>query len=288
MRYIFPFKDIPADSRIVIYGATQTGYDFYRQVKSTDYCEIVAWLDRQYEWWREMNLPVDPPDSIKDKDFDIVVLTAETERVAISMRKDLAGYGVPEEKTFWKDDYSIHENIVNGYDPERVKKEADDAVEESPLKYLNENTLDIVVRVMYARDLLQGADAKKHMDMYRRLMMNQMNGKEPTEDMVPAYFTEYSMKRGWKAFDTSFRELIDSVKKNGFAREYFIPVDSDGSLLNGRHRLAVAVALDIPVWTRVYLYTGFHRKYDREWLAELGFSDEEIKEIVEEYYRLKK
>ncbi len=288
MRYIFPFKDINPDSRIIIYGATQTGYDFYRQVKTTGFCEIVAWLDRQYEWWRELGLPVDPPDSIRDKQFDLVILTAEKERTADLMKKDLVDLGVPEGKIFWKDDYSVKENIAKEYDPERFKREAEDAVSESPLKYLNEDNLDITVRVMYAKDILSGTDCSKHREMYKRIMVNQMGEKEPTDDMIPAYFTEYTMKKGWKAFDKSFRELLDSMKDKGFDRKQFIPTDSDGGLINGRHRLASAIALGIPVWTRQYRFSGFHHHFDEQWLGKMGFSPDEISEIMQEYRRLQK
>jgi hypothetical protein len=286
MRYIFPFKDIKIGSRIIIYGATQTGYDFFRQVKSTNYCEIIAWVDRQYKWWREMNLPVDAPESIVEKEFDLVVLTAETEKIADSMKMDLARYGVSAEKIYWKNDYLISENIVKGYDAERVKKEAEDAIMEMPEKYLNEDTLDIVIRVMYARDLLHGNNSEEHRNMYRKLMMNQNNGKEPTEDMVHAYFTEYNIKRGWRAFDESFCNLVYSIRDTGFDREYFIPVDSDGGLINGRHRLAAAIANGVPVWTRKYLFSGFHFHFNEDWLSKLHFSDAEINNVVQEYHNI--
>ena len=287
MRYIFPFRYIMPDSRIIIYGASQTGYDFYRQVKSTGYCKIVLWVDGQYLWWREMGLPVDPPGEIAGKVFDTIILTAETEPTAKSMTDDLLMMGIPYEKIFWQDDYSIRENIVKGYDEERVRREAKEAALEDPLKYVNENTLDIVVRMMYAKDVLLNRDSDAHRNMYRKLMVNQMNGKEPTEDMVPAYFTEYALKRGWKAFDQSFHELISSMRERGFDRNRFIPVDSDGGLLNGRHRLAAAMALGISVYTREYGFKGFHRHYDAEWLREVDFSGTEIGEVVEECNKLK-
>ena len=285
MRYIFPFTEIPIRSKIVIYGATQTGYDFYRQVKTTGYCEVVAWVDRQYLWWGEMNLPVDSPENITKLEYDRVILTAETKRVADSMRNDLVGLGVPEEKIFWKDDYLIRENIAKDYDPERVHKEAAEAIEEIPAKYITGETLDIIVMVMYARDILQNIDNTGHREMFRKLL-NQHDGKEPVEDMVHSYFTEYDVKRGWKAFDESFRELVFSIRDNGFDREYFIPVDSDGGLINGRHRLAAAIANDIPVWTRRYLFSGFHFHFDETWLSQLGFTKEEISETLGEYERI--
>ncbi len=287
MIYIFPFKDIFIGSRIVLYGASQTGYDFYRQIKSTEYCEIVAWVDKNYLWWREMNLPVDPPESIIGAQFDYVVLTAETKNTAESMINALYEMGISRENCFWKNDYSIGNNIVKTYDADRVRTESREAILESPVKYLSEDTLDIVVRVLYAKDILDGRGQSKHRDLYKKMMLNQHGGKEPLEHMVHAYFTEYDMKMGWKAFDQSFTDLVLSIKENGFDRDYFIPVDSEGKLINGRHRLSAAIANRVSVWTRSYLFGGFHFHFNIEWLKDLNFTEDEITEVYEEYKKLK-
>lgn len=288
MRYIFPFKDIQAGSRIIIYGASQTGYDFYRQIKSTGYCEIVAWVDRQYKWWRELNLPVNPTDSIIDKQYDWVILTAEKGSTAESMMKTLEELGIPQEKCIWKDDYSIGYDIVKTYDPDRVRMESEEAVQESPLKYLNDKALDIFVRVLYARDILESRDIKLHRDMYKKLLLNQHGGNEPVDQMAYAYFTEYEMKKGWDAFNSSFIDLVLSMRDKGFDRNYFIPIDSEGTLINGRHRLSAAIATNNLIWTRSYSFHGFHFCFNSKWLEELGFSDDEIAEVLAEYHRLVK
>lgn len=286
MRFIFPFADIKKDCRVVLYGASEEGYDFYRQIITTGYCHIVLWIDRQYEWWRTMNLPVEVPASIKEANFDLVVLTAEKQSVADSMIKDLKKIGIDPDKIFWKEDCTIKGNIAAGYDSDRIIKEAAEAVPVNPCDYLNERSLDIVLRVLYARDIVRGVGSDKHRAMYKRLMMEQNSGKEPTEDMIHSYFTEYSIKRGWKAFDQGFHELVDSMQKSGFKRNSFIPIDSKGNLINGRHRLAVALALGVDVFVRKYPFDGFDFCFDREWLKDLGFSEEEIAEVVEEYQRL--
>ena len=286
MRFVFPFADIKKASRIVLYGASEEGYDFYRQIVSTGYCHVVLWVDRQYEWWRTMNLPVEAPECIKGAAFDLVVLTAEKRSVADSMIKDLKEFGIDQDKIFWKEDCTIKGNIAAGYDSDRIMKEAAEAVLVDPRDYLNERSLDIIVRVLYARDIAHGIENERHEAMYKRLMMEQNNGKEPTEDMIHSYFTEYSIKRGWKAFDQSFHELVDSMQRDGFERESFIPVDSKGNLINGRHRLAVALALSVDVFVRKYPFDGFNFCFDREWLKGLGFSEEKIAEVVEEYQGL--
>ncbi len=286
MRFIFPFSDIKKDTNIILYGASEEGYDFYRQLVSTGYCKVVLWVDRQFEWWRIMQLPVNAPSQISEVSYDLIVLTAEKQSVACSMKNDLIDMGVDVERIFWKADCQIKGNVAAGYDSERVRKEADEAELTSPVDILSRNMLDIVVRVLYAKDIIAGIDDDRHRFMYRKLMMGQNNGKEPTEDMIHSYFTKYSIKHGWEAFDQEFRNLVLSMKRDGFRRDGFIPLDSKGSLINGRHRLAAALALNINVWVRFYPFNGFNFCFDNNWLRDLGFSEEEISEAVNEFQDL--
>ena len=250
---------------------------------STDYCKIAAWVDRQYIWWGTMGLPVEPPESIVGKMFDKVLLTAETENVANSMRRDVLEFGVPSEKIYWQDDYLIRENIAHGFDRERILREAKGAILVRPTDYISLCTLDIVIRVMYARDILLNNNSEHNRNLYRKLAMSQNNGEEPTNNIAYAYFTEYSEKKGWAAFDNAFRSLVISIRDNGFCKEHFIPLDSEGTLINGRHRLAAAIANEMLVWVRRYPFSGFHFCFDENKLETLGFSDNEIQEIILEY-----
>ncbi len=286
MRFIFPFKDIKKDSKIVLYGASVEGYDFYRQIVSTGYCCIVLWVDRQYEWWRTMNLPVEPPARIKEVVFDYIVLTAEKQSVADSMRKDLVNMGIDAGKIFWKEDCIIKGNIAACYDRERILKEADDAFEDKAANYLNENNLEVVVRALYAEDIVANKDDARHKEMYHKLMKGLIDCSEPTDDMIHSYFTEYSAKKGWEEFDISFRNLTLSMAKDGFRKNDFIPIDNKGNLINGRHRLAAALATGVKVWVRKYPFDGFDFCTNQDRLKDLGFSEEEISEVVEAYHEL--
>lgn len=287
MRFIFPFSDIQKNTKIVLYGASDMGYDFYRQIVSTGYCEVVLWVDRQYEWWKKLNLPVENPESIKNASYDIVVLTAEKKSVADSMKKDISALGVDEDKIFWKEDCAINGNVVARFDRERIKAESETAVLADPMKFVDEEALDIIVRILYVNDIIAGIRNERHEQMYRRLMMVQNGGSEPTENMISGYFTEYSLKSGWEAFDQSFKALITSMREQGFRRNDFIPLDNKGRMINGRHRLSVAIALGIDVWTRSYDYDGIRLCFDRQWLCDNGFSDDEIAEIMEAYHEKK-
>ena len=87
-------------------------YDVCRQVVTLKYVELVLWVDRQYEWFRMLNLPVDSPSRIECSEFDYVVITAERENVFNSIARDIEQMGVSRDRLIWDKDYSVHENVV--------------------------------------------------------------------------------------------------------------------------------------------------------------------------------
>ena len=281
MKHIFPFADINRGEKIILYGASQRGYDFYRQLVSTGYDEIVLWVDRQYEWYKYMNLPVEAPEKICETEYDRIVITAEEEGVYKSILSDLFALGIREADIYWKKDCLITGNIASGYDQTRMKKESERAYLKDPRELIGENRLDIVIRVMYAKDQLTGKNLALHRDMYKKLMMMQNNGTEPTDNMLSGFFSEYAVKSGWKAFDNSFRELLDSMSAEGFVKEYFIPLDRAGRMINGAHRVAAAAALGMMAWVLEYPVYIKPLIFDETWLGDNGFTAEEISHVWE-------
>ncbi|MCR5733683.1 MAG: hypothetical protein K6G22_03655 [Lachnospiraceae bacterium] len=283
MRFLFPFSSIQKGSRVAIYGAGEVGYDFYRQLKTSGYAEIVLWVDRQYEWFRRLNLPVDEPAKISSADYDNVIITAENRPVYESIRNDLLKMGVPDNKLVWFDDYTIHENIVLGYEDRDLEEEMKDAVQGDPAIFINEKRLDIVIRYMYALDILRDVKNGYSEGLYRKFIINGCDAKEPTENYISAYFSDYSCKRGIKAFQDSFIRLVHSVNDEGFRRDQFLPVANNMILINGAHRVAAALACKKSIWYVTYPFSGLRYKCDAGTLKELGFTDDEIRTIVECY-----
>lgn len=54
-------------------------------------------------------------------------------------------------------------------------------------------------------------------------------------------------KNSFQDYCHTFEKLIDNIKKNGFAGDSVIPVDSNGVIMDGAHRTAVAAFLDMLV-----------------------------------------
>ncbi len=287
MRFLFPFTKVKKGSRIVLYGAGEVGYDFYRQIKTSCYVDLALWVDRQYEWCRMLNLPVNPPNDIKLISYDYVIVTAERESVFNSICNDLYLLGTKKEQIIWENNYSIQENIVLTYKDRDFSEEEKKAEKQSALCFINEDRLDIVIRYLYAKDIHNHFRDNRHRDLYLKFVDKQWNGKEPMENYISAYFSEYSLKSGSVAFNNSFISLIKNMEENGFDKRFFLPIDRYGRLINGAHRVAAALACNFDVWSLKYPFDGLYYVCNSESLEKLGFSNSEIQLVVDEYERLK-
>ena len=286
MRFLFPFSSVRRDSRIILYGAGEVGYDFYRQIVTSRYAELALWVDRQYEWFNSLNLPVVSPERIIGMEYDYVIITAENKSVYESITKDLSRFGVVDSEIIWNEDYRIQGNIVCGYEDRDIEKEMIDAVQTEPTVFINEYRLDIIIRYLYAVECMGNSGDGFGENLYRKFIINGCNAKEPTENYISAYFSEYSLKRGVKAFQNGFKDLICSMKKNGYLKEQFLPVDSRGNLINGAHRVAAALALGEKVWYVSYPFYGLRYKCDEEELERMGFTVREIDLIRNKYEQI--
>ena len=282
MRFLFPFSTIPQGSSVVIYGAGEVGYDFYRQLKTSDYAKLILWVDRQYEWFRKLNLPVDSPSELKSLRYDYIIVTAERKSVFELIYNDLIKLGVAQEKIIWKDDYSVHENIVFSYKDRKIKEEEKAAIKINPLELVNNNRLDIIIRYLYAKDILADSNHAISRNLYLKFVKEQWEDQEPTDNFISAYFSEYTIKRGSRAFDSSFIDLVMSIKQNGFYKEQFVPIDRKGRLINGAHRVAAALACKVDIWCVKYPFEGLYYKCDKSSLEKMNFTIDEIELVIAE------
>lgn len=101
------------------------------------------------------------------------------------------------------------------------------------------NRLDILIKVELAKDYLQGKISKESStaQLYIEHIIKRTNGTEPYT-LLKSKVSDYI---------DSFYQLIDSIKNKGFNRNFSIPIDKNGVILNGAHRLAAAIALEIPL-----------------------------------------
>jgi glycosyltransferase involved in cell wall biosynthesis len=73
--YLFPFPQVKKGAKIVLYGAGTYGQRLYRYLQRTGFCQVVAWVDRNYLQLQKQGLSVESPELLPTYSFDAVVIT---------------------------------------------------------------------------------------------------------------------------------------------------------------------------------------------------------------------
>ena len=97
-RVFFPFKDVPVNSDLIIYGAGTVGRIIYHQINVTEYCNIISWVDKKCVGENVDGFLIDNPDSIEQHDYDIIVLAILNPELRLSAEEWLKKTGIPESK----------------------------------------------------------------------------------------------------------------------------------------------------------------------------------------------
>ena len=275
--YIFPFQMVTKNSKIVIYGAGNVGKYFFSQIEQTKYAEIVAWVDQSWKQCRRSGLDVLAVTEIKKIDFDFIVIAIDNARTAAIVRNTLLEeYGVEPSKIVFSNkyrytNYAPFRNAYEKTDDKENLKEID------PRELLCSRRLDLVVRYLLAKDILNDIKNEVHLSLYARMILAHANGYEGEH-----YFSEYT-RNGSKEFIDALKKLCESMKEKGFDKNKFVPVGNNDCSLNGSHRISTALALEEKIWTKYYLDLKGTSDYTMKWFEENGFNTEDKVRILRGY-----
>jgi hypothetical protein len=100
--------------------------------------------------------------------------------------------------------------------------------------------MDLAVKWRFFRHLYGGEDPDSE-EVYRRHIEARNGHRMEAGVATDEWKTEID------DYVSSATELFKSMSANGFDPEYPIPIDNDGELFGGAHRLACALSLDIRV-----------------------------------------
>lgn len=99
--YLFPFMRVKKQSKIILYGAGKVGRIFYRQIKKTNYCQIIEWIDKSevmYDGYR-----ISKPEKADWTCADHIVIAIEKTNVAKEIQKRLSEeFHVETAKIVWE------------------------------------------------------------------------------------------------------------------------------------------------------------------------------------------
>lgn len=97
-RWIFPYHLVPKGCRLILYGAGTIGKEYFDQLKKTEYCCEVRWVDQKYQEYKEQEIPVESPDIISKADFDYVFIAIRNSSVQKKVSQWLQEIGIEKPK----------------------------------------------------------------------------------------------------------------------------------------------------------------------------------------------
>lgn len=277
--YIFPFSQIPFKSKIILYGAGTVGLCFYKQVKTSKYADIVLWVDLNWRQKKKDKMPVESVENILNVLYDYVVIALDNNTVAMEIRHSLIEMGIKAEKIIYFEnsrfiDTGLYENVFEEYQELMYTEEL---TKIKPGRLLNKNRLDLAVRYLVAKDLINGVENEKNLSLYSRMILCRSGANEGM------YYFQENTRCGAKEYIESMKKICLSMRKEGFKQDHFVPIGENGILLNGAHRTAVALALEEEVWVRYYEGQLGNIDFNEGWFDQNGFNWEDKLRIFRAY-----
>ena len=137
--------------------------------------------------------------------------------------------------------------------------------EKNPIDLLTHKRLDVVVKYLYASNLSSGF----YKWMYKEHIKVWNNFKE-------------GEKKGFEDFDSAFKSIIDGPVNEP------VPVNSDGHIANGAHRLAAALYRKRPIYVRdTDSNENYDIRADYEYFTGRNLSKTILQRAALEYAKLK-
>lgn len=99
---VFPFINLLDGKRIALYGADLLGNGYRRQILKWNICQLVLWVDEDWEEYTRTGLGVDPVEVLLKEEYDYVVLAVPDWTLAERTRRKLIGKGIEDERILWR------------------------------------------------------------------------------------------------------------------------------------------------------------------------------------------
>ena len=111
--FMFPYERIPANSKVVLYGAGMVGKSYFRQIRENQFCDITLWIDKAYKTISNSKYRVQEPDSIRNKNYEYILIATLEYEAAKKISKYLT------------ETYQVSKEKIVIYEPKRLSKFVD-------------------------------------------------------------------------------------------------------------------------------------------------------------------
>ena len=242
---MFPFEQVEKNSRVIIYGAGRAGLNFWRQAGESGYCHILCLVDKDE---KKHNSAIKGIEALSNQDnYDYVVISQINFAVRRRVRDDLLSMGVPEDKIIMPKDsnlmyWSLDGMMQNSIDG--IKEKDAELIEEDAKNLVSSDRLDIGIKWLLIRDIMNNVDNPANKSLYTRHIMAWTHGKE---GFMP---TSGRIKDGVNEYLKEAKKIVESIKENGFNKANAVPVSEDDEPLDGVHRIASCIEADVPIWIK--------------------------------------
>lgn len=145
---------------------------------------------------------------------------------------------------------------------------------------LNRKRLDLIVKYLYAKDILEEPDNLYSKDTYKDLYIRHILMR--TGGITSSL--ETLQKQCVDDYCKEYKTLIYKMKEKGFDKNFPVEVTTDGLISNGAHRIAAAMALGLNTEI-ITKNTGY--SWDFNWFCENGFNTEDKQRILKGFVDLK-
>jgi hypothetical protein len=109
---LLPYSKVKKGSRIAVYAAGIIGTHIVQALEGNNDFEVAVWVDKYSTSQPLENHRVEPMSKLLEVEYDYVIITVESAKLAEEIEKDLLAYGIPEEKIAKMDAALITEDIL--------------------------------------------------------------------------------------------------------------------------------------------------------------------------------
>lgn len=276
------------DRKAFFLGATRGCRALYRELTMRgEEGRIDGWYDRKYAFYQFCGLPMVEPKNLPEGEIDLLIVSSP-----FGFRVNQAVYDRLSRKAAQVLLLSDHDTTLPdmewpGLKYTQLPIDSAELLYMDPRAILNERRLDLVVRYRAAKELLDGCGNGTGMQAYR-VMMDGLGADEHARPYTTCgFFSDYDEKIGVQSFEQGFIKLVSSMKETGFQKNRYVPLSETHQLLNGAHRVSVAMALGEKVYARVFRgYGEPYLTFGEDVLEAVGLRDS-MGWIWELYHKLK-
>lgn len=100
-KWLFPFDKVKKNSKIILYGAGQVGMSYWKQIKEENYCEIVMWIDKNYQNIGDELCNIQDIYMVHKIDFDFLVIAISNLEYVVDVLDWLRKENIDPQKVVW-------------------------------------------------------------------------------------------------------------------------------------------------------------------------------------------